>query len=77
MKKEQRFAAGTVQAEMDVREGCIETVRLSGDFFADGDITALESALRGLPLDEHLAERLPEGMIRGVSAAELARLLTD
>ncbi len=89
--RERRFAAGLVAADMDVRGGCIEAVRFSGDFFADGDIAALEEALQGLLLDEQLAEHLQarlggqdgprqggcDSPIRGVSIEELARLLTE
>ena len=78
VKKIRRFEAGTVQAEMAVRGGCIEEVRFSGDFFADSDLTELETALQGQPLDDHLAEELPEKeYIKGVSTAELVRLLTE
>lgn len=86
VKKVRRFEAGTVQAEMTVRGGCIEEVRFSGDFFADSGNTAagidaiaqLEQVLRGQLLDEHLAENLPEKeYIRGVSAEDLVRMLTE
>ena len=78
VKKVRRFEAGTVQAEMTVRGGRIEEVRFSGDFFADSDLTELETALQEQPLDEHLVDKLLEKeYIRGVSAMELMRLLTE
>ncbi len=78
VKKVRRFEAGTVQAAMTVRGGRIEEVQFSGDFFADNDLTELEAALQGQPLDEHLAENLPEKeYIRGVSAEDLVRMLTE
>lgn len=78
--REQRFAAGLVAADMDVEGGRIKAVRFSGDFFADGDLAALESSLAGLALDETLLTALrargADAVIAGIGAEDLAALLT-
>ena len=57
----------------------IKEIRLSGDFFGSGDIANLEQSLKGLPLDDRLAQRLAdlgtENYIHGVSAEEMALLM--
>lgn len=79
IRREQKFAGGLVTVDMDVAHGVISEVRLSGDFFGSGDLHDLEQALQGVPLDEHLADRLQElgieNYIHGVSAAEMALLM--
>lgn len=90
VRRQQKFPAGIVTADMDVKEGVIERIRLSGDFFADraeacgaagqdtDALAALEEALTGLPLDEHLAvhlsDRLQEinGRSKGAGSPEKA-----
>jgi lipoate-protein ligase A len=78
--REQRFAAGLVAADMDVEGGRIRAVRFSGDFFADGDLTAFERSLAGLALDETLLaalrERGADAVIAGIGTEDLAALLT-
>lgn len=83
VRRQRKFPAGLVTAEMDARQGYIKRVRFSGDFFSEGEVAALEEALKGIALDEHLADYLADyfagseaGRIRGVSARELADLLT-
>lgn len=90
VRGERRFAGGMVQAGMDVRGGHIGEISLTGDFFAAGDVAALERALSGLALDERLAENLRARLaeqeekpaarkeyIKGVTLDELADLLGD
>lgn len=78
--REQRFAAGLVAADLDVEGGRIRAVRFSGDFFADGDLTAFERSLAGLALDETLLaalrERGADAVIAGIGTEDLAALLT-
>ena len=79
LRREQKFDAGLVTVDMDAAHGVITGIRLSGDFFGSGDIAELEQSLQGLPLDEHLADRLTElgieHYIHGISAEELALLM--
>ena len=79
IRREQKVAGGLVTVDMDVDRGMISEIHLSGDFFGSGDLRDLEKALQGVPLDEHLADRLKElgieKYIHGVSAADMALLL--
>ncbi|MBR5446505.1 MAG: lipoate--protein ligase [Clostridia bacterium] len=46
-RERRRFAFGTVEAELEVSEGRITSVRISGDFFGTRDIAGLEVLLTG------------------------------
>ena len=79
IRREQKFDGGLVTVDMDVSHGVITDIRLSGDFFGSGDLRELEQALKGLPLDGHLTQKLEkldiEKHIHGVTAADMALLL--
>ena len=79
IRREEKFDGGLVTVDMDVDHGVIKEIRLSGDFFGSGDIANLEQSLKGLPLDDRLAQRLAdlgtENYIHGVSAEEMALLM--
>ncbi len=45
--KKRRFEGGSVNALLSVSDGKIEDVRIFGDFFGAGEISDIESALRG------------------------------
>lgn len=81
VRKEAKFEGGIVTAHMDVEKGRIKAIKLFGDFFGNGEISELEEALRGLPLDENLEEHLEkihtEEYMKGIHADELAALLRD
>ena len=79
IRRDQKFESGLVSVSMDVEHGCIQQIRIFGDFFGNGDIAELEAALVGCPLDGHLEEKLKEAhmeeYIYGVTPAELAEML--
>ena len=79
--KEEKFPAGLITAYLQIHQGRIVAVRFYGDFFGEEDPRKLEEAMRGLALDETLAERLKaldsERVFRGITAKEIAELLTD
>lgn len=79
-RREKRFPGGLVAVLLNVKAGRIESIRFQGDFFGNGDIRDLETALEGLPLDEHLETRLSEldvpYYINAITARDLRELLT-
>ena len=83
VRRQKKFPAGLVTADMDVKGGVIERIHLSGDFFpaqAGSTVEKIEQALRGLPLNDELAERIraaldADTVLHGISAAGLAALL--
>ncbi|MBP2017292.1 lipoate-protein ligase A [Symbiobacterium terraclitae] len=79
MRREQRFDAGTVTVHLQAEAGRIKAVKIYGDFFGSGELSELEAALVGLPLDDNLEEaleRLNVGWyIQGLTARDLAGLL--
>lgn len=79
VRLEQRFDAGLVTVYLQAEKGRIQAVKIYGDFFSAGELSELEDALVGLPLDQNLAaalELLDVGRyIQGITAQDLARLL--
>lgn len=79
IRREEKFDSGLVTVDMDVEHGVISDIRLSGDFFGSRDLAELEQRLKGVPLDEHLAQKLDEldieQYIHGVSAEAMALML--
>lgn len=51
-KKKNRFSGGTVEFNLDVHNGIIESARIFGDFFGKRDVEELESALIGIEHNE-------------------------
>ncbi len=81
VRKETKFDGGIVTAHMEVEKGRINEIKIFGDFFGNRDISELERALQGIPLDKNLENYLEkihfEEYMRGVSVDELAGLLRD
>ncbi len=79
IKREQKFPAGLVTVYYNAEHGKIRNIKFYGDFFGNGDITELEQAMEGLPLDEHLTDRLKELNLKyymnGISPENLYLLL--
>ncbi|MBD5557795.1 MAG: lipoate--protein ligase [Desulfovibrio sp.] len=61
----ERFPWGGVELRLTVREGRIRDCRISGDFFSDDGVEALEQRLEGSPLDAGAVRRALEGLAWG------------
>lgn len=48
LKRETRYAGGTIEALLNVRKGRIEDLKFFGDFFGQRDVAELVSALKGV-----------------------------
>ena len=73
-----RFTAGTVAAEISIIGDTIADIRISGDFFGELPIEALEEHLRGVKINsihEAIDERLVGECIKGMSTDELLSLI--
>lgn len=79
MRKEKKFPAGLVTLCLQVESGCIEDIRFYGDFFGNGDISELETAMKGIRLDGDLEEKLRafhvDRYMNGITARDLFELL--
>ena len=79
IRRDHKFESGLVSVNMGVEHGTIINIRFFGDFFGNHDLDQLETGLIGLPLDEHLEDKLKalqvEEYIFGVTAADIAGLL--
>ena len=78
--KSEKFDFGLVEVNAGVREGIIEELRVTGDFFGRGDIAELEQALVGERIDEGLGARLREKLdvgyyIQGMEPEQMQKLL--
>lgn len=81
VQKQKKYPACLLKTVMNVREGRIEKIRFSGDFFSSRDIHELEERLCGLKLDESLLYLLGQmdiaHHIHGITAGELCELLLE
>lgn len=79
MRKEEKFPAGFVTVMLRSERGCIRDVRFYGDFFGNGEISSLEQALIGIPLNPELKTVLSSLNVgyymAGIDADQLYRLL--
>ena len=79
IRRDAHFEGGLICVQMNVEHGLVSDIHFSGDFFGNRDLVQLEQSLIGLPLDEHLKEKLSdlsvEEYIHGMSADLLADLL--
>ena len=77
--REERFDSGLVTVDLTAKDGRIEDIRISGDFFGNGEIEDLEKALKGVILDSRLG-KIIEGLgieeyMAGIDPEELAGLI--
>ncbi len=76
---ENKFPSGLITAYMSIENGEIKEITFRGDFFGNGDISILESALVGAKIDDSLSEKLNElnigFYINGVTGDDIATLI--
>ena len=75
-----RYSFGSVEASACVKDGIIQNISISGDFFGSGEISDVEEALAGMRIDEklasHLADKIEIGSyIRGMTPEDMQKLL--
>lgn len=79
MRSEKKFPAGLVSAYLSAGNGHINSIRFYGDFFGNGDLSELESNMRGLSLDDSLTAELEKLNIsyymNGITAKDIKGLL--
>ena len=78
--KKKRYDAGIVEAHLNVSEGCIQQIKIYGDFFFTGELGDLEGRLVGLRYNEedirkHIDEIDLNRAILNLSLDELVDLL--
>jgi lipoate-protein ligase A len=79
VSREKKFDSGLVSIYMETKNQSIEDIKIYGDFFGNGDVGELEQMLRGVKLDDNLAQTLEEFDIekymQGIKASDIAELL--
>lgn len=79
IRREAKFPAGLVTVCLCAEHGKISDIHFSGDFFGSGEITLLEQAMQGLPMDNQLTQKLQrlhvEDYIHGVTAQNIAQMI--
>lgn len=79
MRREEKFENGLVTVDLTAKDGVIEDIHFSGDFFGNGDIRELEDALKGARLDRGLADVIRgldlDEYMAGIDPEELAELI--
>lgn len=81
VQKRLRFAGGMIQAEFNVRDNKIESLRFSGDFFGTRPAEELAARLQGMtPQREELLDQLAkidfQEFIAGITLEEICSILT-
>ena len=69
-----------MEANAQIKDGVIQEISISGDFFGAGEIADVEKALEGIRIDEnlafHIAKRIDIGSyIRGMTPEDMQKLL--
>ena len=81
MQREKKFPYGLVCVCLSTEHGRIKSLRFYGDFFGNGDLSALEESLVGSRLGEDLKQRLLQldlgNYINGTTADDLYRLIMN
>ena len=80
LRFEKRLPQGCFDANLDVENGIITKIRLYGDYFANGEISELESAFIGVKYDyesvKSACEAVPvSGYLPGVASDAFAEIL--
>jgi lipoate-protein ligase A len=57
VQNSKRFAIGSIDVRLDVREGIIRNCKIYGDFFGVGDVADLEQRLSGIRYDREEIEK--------------------
>jgi len=75
--KKKKLPAGLISISYDAKGGIISGISITGDFFADEDVSCLEKALVGTKLiKEDLVDAVkPANVISGVSAEEITEII--
>ena len=77
-ERRRRFPFGSVEVAFSAKKGIIEEIKISGDFFARADISALEEKLIGVSLEESsLGEALSDAgdYIHGATAEDILSVI--
>lgn len=75
--KKARFPYGSVEIAYTAKKGIIEKIKITGDFFAAGDVGKLEEKLRGASVEREKLEGVLSDIgayIHGSSPEEIAKL---
>ncbi len=75
--KKKKLPAGLLEVSYEAKGGIISKISVTGDYFANCDISILENALVGIPLKyEDIVDAVKDKeVISGLSAEELAELI--
>lgn len=82
IERKKRFASGGITVNLSVSKGIIDTCKIYGDFFASGDIEAVEKALCGIPYEKSalaslIAEQQLHTAFYSLGAEELLESLIE
>lgn len=82
LRKDVRFPGGGLSIYLQVNKGTIESVRICGDYFGDGDIQEIESALLSAKLKPEEIQKILSNFdvgsyIHGLTSDELTRFIAS
>jgi lipoate---protein ligase len=82
IRKERRFDQGRISIYMTIQKGIIESIRIFGDFFGNGDISKIESCLQSVEIREDAINRAMENFdiqhyIQGLGQLEFVKMIVS
>jgi lipoate-protein ligase A len=82
IKKERRFSGGGLSLYMTVQKGLIQSARIFGDFFGEGELSEIEQPLVGAEMREDAIRAALEGVdipiyIHGLSMEEFIKMVVS
>jgi lipoate---protein ligase len=80
IKKERRFSGGGLSLYMTIHQGHIQSLRIFGDFFGEGDLSEIEQCLVGTEMREDAIQTALDGVdiplsIHGLSREEFIKMV--
>ncbi len=82
IRKERRFSGGGLSLYMTVQKGLIQSVRIFGDFFGEGELSEIEQLLVGAEMREEAIRAVLDGVdipvyIHGLSMEEFIKMVVS
>jgi len=82
IRKERRFSGGGLSLYMTVQKGLIQTFRIFGDFFGEGDLSEIEQRLVGTEMREDAIATALDGVdiaayVHGLSMEEFIKMVVS
>ena len=73
IEKSRRYPAGKIETKIDVKDGIIKSMKIYGDFFGGGEISAVEDKFKGVKYKEDEIEKVLDSIDIGYYFAKITK----